>query len=678
MRTGWILPLLLLIGIGIRVYYLVGIVNSPEYDVPLLDARWYHDRATAWAEGRPENELDVFRAPAYQRVIGSLYRAGASWPLGPRIFQFLMGLGSLVLLSAIGNRLFRPPTGPIAAGIALLYYPLVYFEGELLVTSLFLFLSLFGIWMLLRAMKGRTAVGWPIAGLVLGAAAVTRPTLLPLIPFLLLWMVRHIRGRSRFPVVLGLFVAGLALFPAWATYRNVALSGDPVVVASQGGINLYIGNNSDSDGKTATIPGWADVAYETKEYQDNVWLAAKLMAERETGRILSPSEVSRYWTGRTVKWMRSNPAGALRLFADKVYFFLNNHEIPNNRPVASYVRDYAPLLYFVNIGFGLILPLAIIGMFLPGANRPGKELILIFLIIQTGLVIAFFVCARFRLPIVPLFILFAGHTVSSAWSSWRAGKGSGEARFPWRWAIPVLVIVGGISFSGFRDVKVAGDEAELAFARGFAFAEVGKVRPAEREYRRSLAIDPASPRTRINLGGLLARQGRFQQAEDMLLEAWRIDPGYGSFVWNNVAGIRTMTGDLEGAREGLDRAIESDPNDPDVYTNYGNVLLALGDGEGALARFEEALRRGTTLVPETRFGRAAALFDIGRQEEAIVECRELTVRFPIEPMGWALLADLADRSGNGALAQDARSRFRQLTGRYPLTTDLPGGMGRGS
>ena len=39
------------------------------------------------------------------------------------------------------------------------------------------------------------------------------------------------------------------------TIRNCAVGGDAVLIASQGGVNFYIGNNPDSDGRTAIVPG---------------------------------------------------------------------------------------------------------------------------------------------------------------------------------------------------------------------------------------------------------------------------------------------------------------------------------------------------------------------------------------------------------------------------------------
>ncbi|RPJ47040.1 MAG: tetratricopeptide repeat protein [Candidatus Latescibacterota bacterium] len=658
MRYRWILPLILLIGIAIRLYYLHGTAASPEFRVPLVDNRWYHDRALAWAEGRPGGELDLFRAPLYPFLLGQVYRIFGSGPYAARLFQMVLGIASLVLVFAIGRRLFDAPAGLAAAAIALFYAPFVYFENEILTTALSVFLLLLAFYFLLASEGGgrRAALG---AGTSLGLAAATYPTALALVPFVIVWYLRGRRGANGAFLLLAL---GIAAPPLAAAAWNARAHG-AFVLATQGGVNLYIGNNPNADGRTATVPGWRDVAYETKEYEDNVSLAAVRVAEREAGRSLAPAEVDAFWRGRALRWMAGNPAAAARLAAQKVYFLLNAEEVPNNRLLTPYVREYAPFLDRISIGAGILIALGLAGLALRGGGGRGRELLLWFLLAQGAVLVLFFVCSRFRVPMMPFVVLPAAHLVVRLA---REGR-----RFPAGRALLVAMPILFISYTDYYDIKRPGDLPSLLFSRGYAFAEAGDFDRAADLYRESLAEDPSDPRTLINLGTVLARAGRLEEAEETLVQALERDPSYAPFVWNNLAMARLSSGDPDGALVFLERSIAADPNDADVRANAGNVLLSLGRYEEALARLDEALRGAAARELPVRLGRALALSRLGRGEEALAEAERVALAAPAVPEAWAALAEVARAAGDDARAVEARRRFQSLAGRPPGPGDLP-------
>ena len=69
-----------------------------------------------------------------------------------------------------------------------------------------------------------------------------------------------------------------------------------------------------------------------------------LVAARELGRDdLRPSEVSRFWAGRTAALVREEPGSWLRTMGNKLRYALNGHEVPNNRYYA-FTRGHSLLL----------------------------------------------------------------------------------------------------------------------------------------------------------------------------------------------------------------------------------------------------------------------------------------------------------------------------------------------
>ncbi|NNE08985.1 MAG: tetratricopeptide repeat protein, partial [Gemmatimonadetes bacterium] len=525
-------------------------------------------------------------------------------------------------------------------------------------------------------------------------ATITRPTLLALYPLLVLWAWFGWREgggaeRSAGPgggdsgsdaartggvglarwVRAGIFGLALALPVIAVTIYNEAISGDRVLIASQGGVNFFIGNSATSDGKTAFVPGWRDVSYESKEYEDTMLLAARSIAERAAGRSLSPREISSYWYGLGWSWIRSEPGAFFELLVHRAYFYFNHIEIPNNRDIGEYVGEYAPWMRALfPFGAGLLIPLGIVGLFVAGGSPRGRALLLLMLFGQAALIVLFFVCARFRIPTMPFWIVLAAHTIDSAAARPRA--------FPWARSIALALVFGAIAWSRFWNVDVPSDASTLAFNRASSFMEVGRFHEAEEYYRKSMALDTTDPRPHINLAGILAQQGRIPEAEDLLKQALVIAPDYGSFVWNNLAGLQMMRGEFEGAEVSLARSLAIDPRDADVWTNLGNVRLLRGNPVDALTAFDEALARGTTLGAQAETGRARALLAMGRRDDALASALSATERFPNEAKTWALLWLIASEEGEGATAKEAAARFAQFAGRDPVEADLPGAGGR--
>ena len=61
------------------------------------------------------------------------------------------------------------------------------------------------------------------------------------------------------------------------------------------------------------------------------------------------------------------------------------------------------------------------------------------------------------------------------------------------------------------------------------------------------------------------------------LEAWLGSHPLDAGAWNELAGVRTRQGDLVGAREAIDRALEANPFYPEALANAGLLAVRAGD-----------------------------------------------------------------------------------------------------
>ncbi|WP_331768235.1 tetratricopeptide repeat protein [Embleya sp. NBC_00896] len=125
-----------------------------------------------------------------------------------------------------------------------------------------------------------------------------------------------------------------------------------------------------------------------------------------------------------------------------------------------------------------------------------------------------------------------------------------------------------------------------------------------------------------------------------------------------------LRGDVDGARVALDRALEGASARDDVaYCRLwqGELARRYGDPAGALGSYEAGLRV-VPGDPALRAGRAAALAEVGRVDEALAVYAELTATTPL-PQYLARYGELAQRTGHTDLA---RIQFRLVTAQFAV------------
>ena len=97
-------------------------------------------------------------------------------------------------------------------------------------------------------------------------------------------------------------LVGAAILLAPSIVYNAQATGRFVPVTAQGGINFYLGNRS---GSTGFFQGLDGARMNARGILDE----SKAMAEAETGRRMTQSEASDYYTRRALADIRSDPAG---------------------------------------------------------------------------------------------------------------------------------------------------------------------------------------------------------------------------------------------------------------------------------------------------------------------------------------------------------------------------------
>ncbi|MGQ0723074.1 MAG: tetratricopeptide repeat protein [Candidatus Eiseniibacteriota bacterium] len=499
--------LLVLLGVAaaLRFALIATTAGDPIFEIPMLDAEysveWARRAAAGDLLGSPEGTA-YFRTPLY-----TWFLAGAFLLPGPdlttaRLLQALLGAATCVMLAQVAGRRFGRAAGIATGALSATAWPLLYFGRELLIESIVPLLGALILVALDAALRHDRLRGWFALGAAIGLAAVARANFLLIAPAV--WLFAAVPAGPRVRRTLAL-VTGTALCVLPVTVRNRAVSGDWVLLSYQGGLNLWIGNNPEADGMSASLPGFSSWRNEDVD----AWFA------REQGRAVGPAEQDAHFMKLARGFFAERPADAFRLLAKKTYFFLQGYEIRNNRDLYA-VRERQALLRLPLPDFGWILPLAGVGVFVHRRRIRDLLPLLAYGAAAAAGVILFFVCARYRLVAWPALLPLAGAGAAAL-----ADRGAGARVLAGRAALLLaLVLLARIDFLGIRHP----DQSQTHFQTANIHARAGNFAEAEGEFRRALAIQPAFAEAKHHLGALLLEAGRVQEALPLLREAARDMP----------------------------------------------------------------------------------------------------------------------------------------------------------
>ena len=301
-----------------------------------------------------------YMAPGYPYFVAGIYKMfGSSNYFAVAFIQILLDTLLCLLLFFLGKWLFNKRVGLLAAFFAAFYRPFIFYSVPLLSDSLILFLNIFTVFIIYWALKKRDYRRWILVGLAMGLAALVKPTILLFLPFLLIGLYFYPKKKFN-PLLSWVIVILLTIIViSPVTIRNYKLSGKFIPICSNGPVNYKIGNSIDSIG---------------------LFMYPKKSLAAIFSRV--------FW----------------KLQGKKLSFFFNSYEWPQNLNIYLLTK-ITKTLKFPLFGFGLLVPLGILGLFI-SLNK--KYLLLFFFTLCNILwVIAFFVTSRYRLPAVGCLILFA-------------------------------------------------------------------------------------------------------------------------------------------------------------------------------------------------------------------------------------------------------------------------------
>lgn len=512
----------------VRLYALV---FAPRYGF-VIDEAEYYQIASILSDGRGWMFYDAatwVRPPLYLIFLAGIFKFFGPNLILVKLLQIGLGTASVYLVYRLGVKAFNRKTGLVAGLLAAVAWPFAVLSYLILSETLFIFLFLLAITLLMEYLARANLVtvttkGWKkllpqgrsqwafliTGGICLGLAALTRGQVLSFVPFIGLWLWLALkrdwwRALGAFAVVVALFVVTIA---PWAL-RNYSTYGR-AFIDTTGGYNFYLGALTGRNGALVS---------QTLE-------AVKNQSERE---LLGYQKGLEYVLANPDKFISKG-------FKESVDFWQINFG-GDERLEKGYTKGLIsaawliPDALFGDLLYILVGALALIGLLVaPATSRGVKSFTVIWIGYNMALAFAFFAVSRFRLPVYFFMFLFAAYTLAN-WREVRDwfsrplpfGKNKSQAlRYAAGLILPVLfLLVVVFSYDEKQGIVLAYDPGQSVLgitkwfqqqhaAEGDKLRREGRYNEALAEYAK--ADHNNNPFTEIGTGLTEALMGRYDDA----------------------------------------------------------------------------------------------------------------------------------------------------------------------
>jgi tetratricopeptide (TPR) repeat protein len=223
------------------------------------------------------------------------------------------------------------------------------------------------------------------------------------------------------------------------------------------------------------------------------------------------------------------------------------------------------------------------------------------------------------LPQIGLYIL-ATWTATELCSSWRHGR--------------LVLAVGG---AAIITVLIICARIQVSYWQN-----------TETLFQRAMAVTQNNIIACNKLGSYYSRQGRMAEAMDYYFKALQINPNDPDVLYD-LGNAFAQRGDWDDAISSYRHALRVTPDQPDILNNLGFALAAKKQFADAIACFEAALRLNPDSA-STHNNLAAVLFSQHRLDEAVQHYREALRITPDDPRVYANLGDTLVKQGQTAEA----------------------------
>jgi tetratricopeptide (TPR) repeat protein len=576
---------------------LLRITGTPHFLPTGGDMKFYSDWAQRIAAGVWTDHQAFYGLPLYAYLVAGIYRVAGFQPYLVILLQTIAEAFTSLLIYQITvlvcgsgknetSREPRPATVGFAAALGWIFFVPAQAYSTILMPSAFLVTAFwFVVWWVLKSRESRPRlVKFFLLGLMMGFTAMMVANILFLLPlvgtaifFRREWAGWQPRAPAMRSAAAALLMSGVFLgaSPCWV--HNYFVAGEPVFLSAHGGINFWLGNN-------ASANGYPNIPAGLHADQEGMLKDSILWAERAVGHPLRRSEVSVFWTEQAHQYIRENPLQWLRLMATKLGNYWNGFQYDDLGVILTMREDG---VLFPGLSFGLVAALALPGVGLAVARRPGALWIAAAVGLHMASLMTVFVTERYRLASVPGLLILATVGLAELWRWLTARRWLPAAAYATVLAGAVMLVSrpvdpklqnlaeynaavadleqGRLDRAKPRLDKVFAstpDNAPLNLALGNYWLGKEDREKAKYFYFRALRLDSQQKQALNNLGVIAMEEKRWSTAERLLLGCLQLAPTDAKANYL-LAKARIAQNNFDGASDAIDNALRLQPERAD-------------------------------------------------------------------------------------------------------------------
>jgi 4-amino-4-deoxy-L-arabinose transferase-like glycosyltransferase len=335
----------------------------------------------------------TYHPPVYPYFIAGIYSLFGFSYLSVYVVQSILGVFNTLFIFLIGKNIFNSRIGKLSAVASLLYWPLTMYSGILMSETVFLFLLLLGIYLLLKGIDTGKAAYFAFCGTSIALSTPTRSInllFIILIPIgYCVLNIKNIRTAVRNSVIFMLLFC--VIMSPWVI-RNYKLYNAFIPVDSLGGVNLYIGNNEKSLGF------FVDISHDPLDNTGK--------NDHESDQILKKAAVN-YILNHPLRF------AALTVWRSTLFIIFDFVQIDwvlavymSNNFLFKFIIWY--VLVYLSCAFFFIL--GVKGLRYLWKDKKGI-LLLCIMLYYLGVNSVFYIQARYRLPVMPFLSVAAAFSL---------------------------------------------------------------------------------------------------------------------------------------------------------------------------------------------------------------------------------------------------------------------------
>lgn len=395
--------------LGDSVEVMPGIADQQTYHVlaqRLLDGHGF-SFAVPWWPATRAGEPTAHWSYLYTYYLSGIYALLGVKPLAARIVQALVvGLLQPFLAYKLGERVFNPNAGLIAAAITAFYAYFIYYSAALMTEAFFITAVMGALYLAIRISDESSREGGALPArlwgstlalaITLAIATLFRQLILLFVPFLFIWLGWNLSSRigtRKALLLLGVVSLVLVLVILPFSINNYNRFGTFVLLNTNSGFAFFWANHPIHGTHFQPI-----LSAETASYGDLIPGNLASLNEAELDKALLRAGLG---------FVSENPVRYLLLSLSRIPAYFQFWPTADSSLPSNVLRV---------LSFGITLPFMLYGLITAirveaGLSRMAKGplgLLFLFTIVYTGIHVLSWSLVRYRLPVDAILITFAG------------------------------------------------------------------------------------------------------------------------------------------------------------------------------------------------------------------------------------------------------------------------------